>query len=189
MPTSLPEERELVRRAKEGDDRAFREIVHRHQERVAATIIGMLGPGPEAEDVGQETFVRLYRSLKGFRGDAQLATYVTRIAINQSLKAIKKRKTWNSRFVLRDDVSPADAFQDAAERELLPGDRLEHAELVRLGLEALSPERRAVVLLRIMGGYSTRETAEILGVAEGTVLSRLSRGLATMRKVMAPHMA
>ncbi len=83
MSTSFRDESELLRRAREGDDRAFRELVHRYEDRVAATIIGMLGPGPDAEDVGQETFIRLYRSLDGFRGDSSLATYVTRIAINQ----------------------------------------------------------------------------------------------------------
>ena len=102
MPTSVRDEKELLRRAREGDDRAFRELVHRYEDRVAATIIGMLGPGPDAEDVGQETFVRLYRSLDGFRGDSSLATYVTRIAINQSLKAIRRRKSWTRRFIRRD---------------------------------------------------------------------------------------
>jgi len=60
--------------------------------------------------------------------------------------------------------------------------------LVRIGLESLTPEQRAVVLLRLIDGYSTRETANILGIAEGTVLSRLSRGLAAMRTKLAPHM-
>ena len=187
MPTSLPNERELIRRAKEGDERAFREIVHRYEDRVAATIIGMLGPGADAEDVGQETFIRLYKSLGRFRGDASLATYVTRIAINQSLKAIERRKRWRSRFARRSDDAP-EVGETRPDRRPLPGERLEHGELVRRGLDALPPERRAVVLLRLVEGYSTRETAEMLGVAEGTVLSRLSRGLTTMREVLGPHM-
>lgn len=188
MPTSFRDESELLRRAREGDDRAFRELVHRYEDRVAATIIGMLGPGPDAEDVGQETFIRLYRSLDGFRGDSSLATYVTRIAINQSLKAIRRRKSWTRRFIRRDSGSERVEGLEGTDTRELPDTGLERDELVRIGLESLTPEQRAVVLLRLIDGYSTRETANILGIAEGTVLSRLSRGLAAMRTKLAPHM-
>ncbi|HHG85142.1 MAG TPA: sigma-70 family RNA polymerase sigma factor [Bacteroidetes bacterium] len=83
---------ELIALAQEGNSPAFREIVNRHQGKVAGVIYGMLGQGMEAEDVGQETFIRFYRSLGDFRGAASLGTYLTRIAINLSLNALKQRK-------------------------------------------------------------------------------------------------
>jgi RNA polymerase sigma-70 factor (ECF subfamily) len=96
-------DRELIERARAGDERAFHDLVERYEPRVAATVVGMLGPGDEAEDVGQETFIRLYRSLDRFRGDSSLGTYLTRIAINLSLTALKRRKRWRSRFVRQDE--------------------------------------------------------------------------------------
>ncbi|SVD24097.1 uncharacterized protein METZ01_LOCUS376951, partial [marine metagenome] len=74
----------FIDRAREGDETAFRVLVERYEPQVAATVVGMLGPGDEADDVGQETFVRFYRALAKFRGDAALGTYLTRIAMNLS---------------------------------------------------------------------------------------------------------
>jgi len=88
----------LIERARDGQAWAFRRLVERYEGRVAATVVGMLGPGGEADDVGQETFIRFYEALDQYRGEAQLGTYLTRIAINQSLKALQRRKRWTDRF-------------------------------------------------------------------------------------------
>ena len=85
-------DRALTDRAREGDEAAFRTLVTRYESRVAATVVGMLGPGDEADDVGQETFIRFYQALGKFRGEAALITYLTRIAMNLSLNAIKRRQ-------------------------------------------------------------------------------------------------
>ena len=82
----------LIDRARAGDEAAFRGLVERYESQVAATVVGMLGPGDEADDVGQETFVRFYQALSKFRGEAALGTYLTRIAMNLSLNAIKRRQ-------------------------------------------------------------------------------------------------
>jgi len=180
----------LLRRAREGDERAFAAIVDRYEARVAATVIGMLGPGDEAEDVGQETFVRLFRSLERFRGDSSLGTYLTRIAMNLCLTTLRKRKRWRSRFV------SVDGLPDGAEQRRLPArpgleiitgdsdeeplrrmERAEQRERVHRALAQLNPEHRAVIVLRWMDGQSTREAAAVLGVPEGTVMSRLSRAM------------
>lgn len=163
----------LIERARSGDERAFRLLVERYEPRVAATVIGMLGPGDDAEDAGQETFIRLYRSLDRFRGEASLATYLTRIAINLSLTALRKRKRMRSRFVSRESAPGADRVAD-------PRRDLEQAEArrrVRRAIDRLSADHRAVVVLRMIEGYSTHEAAEILDVPEGTVMSRLARAM------------
>lgn len=178
----MPTDTELLNRARAGDHRAFQKIVERYEGRVAATVIGMLGHGQEADDVGQETFIRLYRHLDRFRGEASLATYVTRIAINQSLKALKKRQRWSERFFSRDDEElyleepPAGGGDPVGERE--------RRELVQAAVQQLHPDHRAVVVLRMLEGYSTRETAEMLGVPEGTVMSRLSRALSKLEAIL-----
>lgn len=97
-PAAERTDEELIAAARQGDARAFQVLVEPYESRVAAVVVSMLGPGPDADDVGQETFIRFYTSIDRFRGDASLGTYVTRIAINQSLKALKRRRKWHERF-------------------------------------------------------------------------------------------
>ena len=86
------EDLQLVELAINGNDRAFAIIVSRYEQQIARTVKGMLGETDSAEDVGQETFIRFYRSLKKYRGDAALGTYLTRIAVNLSLNELNKQK-------------------------------------------------------------------------------------------------
>lgn len=182
MTVDPPSDLELTRRARDGDDHAFRELVERYQGRVAATAVGMLGPGPDAEDVGQETFIRFHAALGRFRGEAALGTYLTRIAINLSLNASKSRQKARWRFWSLDsddDPAPAPVTDGAALQ-----DRADTRAEVQAAVQQLKPDHRAVVVLRMIQGYSTRETAEALGLPEGTVLSRLSRGMANLKRIL-----
>lgn len=187
MPVSAeaPTDATLLGRARQGDERAFAAIVERYQGRVAATAIGMLGPGADAEEVGMEAFVRLYRSLDRFRGDASLGTYLTRITVNLALTEIERRKRWFDRFRSEDQV-PSNRIAEAndLDRDDVV-DRIEREqslEQVHHALARLPAEQRAVVVLRWLDDLSTRETAEILGVAEGTVMSRLKRAMDRLRR-------
>jgi RNA polymerase sigma-70 factor (ECF subfamily) len=174
-------EQELLRRARAGDQGAFRTLVEEYEPVVAATVNSMLGSGDEADDVGQETFIRFYRALDEYREEATIKTYLTRIAINLSLNALKRRRRFFARHV---EADPAPMMPDT---EPGPAEQLERLELraqVRRAIDELAPKHRAVVTLRLIDGYSTRETAQILGVPEGTVLSRLSRAL----KGLKPHL-
>lgn len=169
---------ELIDAARGGDERAFEELVRRHERLVAASVVGMLGPGPEARDVGQETFVRFFESLDRFRKESSLGTYLVRIAINLSLNELERRRKRRERYV--DD--PA-ALEELAGSEPGP-DRILEQERLRKALLALEPDFRAVVVLRLRQGFSTEETARILGVPQGTVLSRLSRAQKTLRDIL-----
>ena len=182
MSGEPPSDLELTRRAGDGDDGAFRELVERYESQVAATVVGMLGPGPDAEDVGQETFIRFHAALGRFRGEAALGTYLTRIAINLSLNVSRSRQRARWRFwSLDSDEAPAPApFTDGAVLQ----DQADTQAEVRRALQRLKPDHRAVVVLRMIQGYSTRETAQALGLPEGTVLSRLSRGLSSLKEIL-----
>lgn len=181
---SAASDAELVAHARAGDSAAFRAIVERYQGAVASVVIGMLGPGDDADDVGQETFVRLHRALDQFRGDAQLSTYLRRIAMNLSLNALKRRRRWRLRFVSRDQSAeplpeppvPAYDAEDAERRDV-----------VRAAVAKLAEPHRAVVVLRLLDERSTREAAEILGLPQGTVMSRLSRGMAELERLLKPY--
>ena len=165
--------------------RAFRDLVERYEGCVAATATGMLGPGPDAEDVGQETFIRFHKAIHSFRGEASLKTYLTRIAINQSIRALRRRTNRRKRFV-------GDEYVVLNEPTLDGGrviDQRERRKLVHEALEHLRPNHRAVVVLRMLEGYSTKETAELLGIAPGTVMSRLSRAMTSLRSTLGPLVA
>ena len=172
---------ELIRDAREGDNRAFKELVRRYEPVVAATVIGMLGNCAEAEDVGQETFIRFYKALKNFRGDSSVKTYLTRIAINLSLNEIKRRKRKRLMF----SQKPVEEFHDMAD----PRTRTEEGidpEIVQRAVRELNDDFRSVIVLRLIDGYSTAETADILEIPLGTVLSRLSRAQKKLREAL-PH--
>ena len=175
---------ELLARARKGDRGAFSELVDTYQSQIAATVVSMLGPSQEVDDVVQEVFIRFYQTLDRFRGEASLRTYLTRIAINKTLDVLRRRKRSLARVLSRDDERFRHKEPATDERDV--HDAQERAQLVRAAIEKLPPKQRAVVVLRMIEGYSTEETAEILNLAYGTVLSRLSRALGKLKKVLLP---
>lgn len=180
-----PPDDELVARARKGDVAAFRLLVERYEGRVFTTVVGMLGRGDEVDDVAQETFIRFYETLERFRGEASVGTYLTRIAMNLSLNAIKHRKRWTARFLSTEFII---GTRHEAAVDSIPGaEQSEQRERIRKAVDTLEPKLRAVVVLRMVDEYSTRETADILGVPLGTVLSRLSRAQAKLRRVLGPY--
>lgn len=169
---------ELVSKARSGDLGAFKELVIRHEGKVAGVVRSMLGPTAEAEDVGQEVFIRFYGALSKFRGEAAVSTYLTRIAINLSLNELKKRKRSSS--LIRPEEHGAHVAAGDDRRDL--------KEMIDVELDRLDPEFRAVVTLRLIEGYSTEETADILSIPLGTVLSRLARAQQKLRKGLSAHL-
>ena len=165
------EDQDLMEKAKNGDKTAFSTLVRKYEQTVAGVVIGMLGRGEDAEDVGQNVFIRFYKALNDYRGEAALATYLTRIAINLSLNELKRRQRRNM-FIFK----PA---ADGHELEIKDGqdrqDEQDTKQAVDEALQKLEPKFRSVVVLRMLQGYSTKETAEILKLPLGTVLSRLAR--------------
>jgi len=166
---------ELVQKALKGDRFAFGTIVRRYEFSVAKTVMGMLGNTQEAEDVGQEVFIRFYRSMKQYKGDSALSTYLIRIAINLSLNAIKKQKKRKTGDLDKIDFQLKD--EDYAEKA-------DNAEIIEQALAKLPPDYRSVVVLRLIDGYSTKETAQLLKIPLGTVLSRLSRAQIKLKEIL-----
>ncbi len=168
----------LVSKSRDGDLVAFKGLVKRHEGRVAGVTRSMLGSTPEAENVGQEVFIRFYEALKNFRGEAAVGTYLTRIAINLSLNEIKRRKRKWSVFGSDDEGGHVAAEED----------KMDLRELLSMELNKLEPDFRAVVTLRLIEGYSTEETSKILEVPLGTVLSRLARAQQKLRTGLTKHL-
>ena len=174
------EEDLLVKAVIEGDQEAFRELVNRYRKMVARTVKGMLGDTVYSEDIGQEVFIKLYHSLGEFRGEAKLSTYIQKIAVNLTLNEIKRRKRFFSMFLHKanDELYESDvADDDYAEKN-------DVREVVSKALNDLDPNFRIIVVMRMLQGYSTKETAEILDLPLGTVLSRLSRAQQQLKEIL-----
>jgi RNA polymerase sigma-70 factor (ECF subfamily) len=174
------DESELIKASIEGDQHAFGEIVNRYQKMVARTVKGMLGDSVFSEDVGQEVFINLYHSLSEFRGEAKLSTYIQKIAINLTLNEIKRRKRFFSMFSQKGN-SEMHEYEIA---DIDSEERRDASEIVNKALMGLEPKFRIVVAMRMLQGYSTKETAEILGLPLGTVLSRLSRAQEQLKEIL-----
>jgi RNA polymerase sigma-70 factor, ECF subfamily len=173
-------EDELISASLKGDKLAFGEIVSRYQKMVARTVKGMLGDSVFAEDIGQEVFIKLYYSLAEFRGEAKLSTYIQKIAVNLTLNEIKRRKRFFSMFSQK-------ANNEMFEYEVADQnneERNEATEIVNKALSAMDPKFRIIVTMRLLQGYSTKETAEILDLPLGTVLSRLSRAQEQLKSIL-----
>lgn len=146
-------------------------------------MISMLGHCPEAEDVGQETFIQFYRSLDRFRGEASVGTYITRIAINLSLNELRRRKRWRGLFFSK----PDDTAENIPDKKI-EADVKEIKDIVRMAVQKLDPKHRTVIVLRLINGYSTKETAQILSLPVGTVLSRLARAQLKLKEILKPQL-
>ncbi len=178
---------QLLALARSGDDDAFRRIVERYEPVVAATIIAMLGRGDDADDVGQETFIRFHRALGAFRAESTLKTYLVRIAMNLSLNALKQQKRRNWRFLSRD--RDGDVPVAVAPSPDVPLDEVgERRDLVARAVLQLGEKHRSVVTLRLLQGLSVRETAQVLDLPEGTVLSRLARATEQLRAALGSYL-
>jgi len=172
-------EEQLIAATLQGNDDAFRRIVERYIDEVSRTVTGMLGAGPEIDDVVQEVFIKLHRSLHTFRGDAALKTFLIRMAINKSLDALRKRKRmrWMQPWAQDDPWEPPS--DDVSDAHLTSKEEMVH---LRKAVDRLPEGQRAVVILRLIEEYSTEETARILDIPYGTVLSRLKRGVEKLKQ-------
>lgn len=174
------EEDLLVKAVIEGDQEAFRELVNRYRKMVARTVKGMLGDTVYSEDIGQEVFIKLYHSLGEFRGEAKLSTYIQKIAVNLTLNEIKRRKRFFSMFSQTGNNEMHEYEVPDFETE----EKREASEIVNKALMRLEPKFRVIVTMRMLQGYSTKETAEILELPLGTVLSRLSRAQEQLKDIL-----
>ncbi len=176
-------EREWVRRAQTGDEEAFGALVRHHYEPVFRLVCAMLRDEHSARDVCQEIWLTVWKHLAAFRGDSKFSTWVHPIATRRAIDHLRRRKRWFNRFIpFRSEVPETDdgagAFPAApdAEDENDPRDALEKREKndrFESAIAALPPKHRAVLALREVQGLSYDEIAAHLGIARGTVMSRL----------------
>ena len=171
---------ELVERARNGDQIAFRDLYDRNVDRIYRLAYRMAGEDDLARDFTQETFLRAYQRLDQFRGDAAFSTWLHSIAVSVSLNGLRKVDRHRKR-----ERSLEDAAHVAPEgRGLEPDAR----ERLKEAVDGLPEIYRTVLLMHDLEGYSHREIAETLGVAEGTSKARLFRAREKLRAALGEEM-
>ena len=178
--TPDPSEQVLLRRVRRRDEQAFNELVLRYQDRVFGLCLRMLGHRAEAEEIAQEVFCTVFKTVRQFRGESKFSTWLYRVTLNHCknrLKYLGRRHYRETRSL--DDVQESRFDESALPRQPgRPDQRLEEALLQRLVGEeivGLDEEQRALLLLRDVQELSYSEIMEITGLPEGTVKSRLHR--------------
>lgn len=180
----LPQD-DLLARVRERDPAAFRTLMQRHNQRLFRIARGVLGNDAEAEDVVQETYVRAFTHLDGFRGDALISTWLTRIAVNEALGRLRQRQPAIDFETL--DEAKVDARWEATMRSGFGDDpeaaagRADARRLLEQALDVLPPPFRLVFILRDVEDFSVEETAAELGLQPATVKTRLHRARRMMR--------
>jgi RNA polymerase sigma-70 factor (ECF subfamily) len=171
-------ERELIQAVLAGDVRAERALYDAHVDRVFRLCYRLAnGDGDRAQDFTQETFVRAFERLSGFRGDAALSTWLHAIAVSVSLNGMRRVKRWHEREVALDDAPQVGALDRHAEPDL--------KARLRGAIEALPEHYRVVFVMYDMEGYTHEEIGAALELPVGTSKARLSRARSQLRHALA----
>ena len=171
-----------VARARAGDTAAFAALVRRHQDRVFSFILRMLDARDEAMELTQDVFVKAWQALPGWRPEAAFSTWLLQIARNAALDQLRRRQV--VRFApLEEGLEVAD---EAPGPEARYASRQRQVQLER-ALRRLAAEHREILLLREVEGLAYGELASVLGIAEGTVKSRLARARSALLEHFDPH--
>ncbi|MBN2799457.1 MAG: sigma-70 family RNA polymerase sigma factor [Deltaproteobacteria bacterium] len=187
--SSRQEDQELVTAVRAGDPTAYRGLVEKYQNRVYHLIYGMVRNQEDARDLAQDVFVKAYHRLDSFRLESSFYTWLYRIAMNQAIDFIRRRKrqgttTFDEGVASRDDNGEI----AAAHHEDSPSHALERKRLYKRimdAMEELPEDQRQVLLLREVEGLAYKDIADIMDIPEGTVMSRLYYARKKLQKLLA----
>ena len=172
----------LIRRAKNGDTRAFDRLVMNYQQRLYFVIIRIVLNHEDADDVVQDTFIKAYRNLDSFNENYRFYTWLYRIAINTAINLVQHRKHRESSLEKRQEDNRSEPPNNSSHED----DYIhkEMREQVRTAISFLAPEMRTVFILRVYEEMSYKEIAETMDISIGTVMSRLNRARNTLKNYL-----
>ena len=186
-------ERLLIARLKERDEQAFGEIVRLYGDKVFSLVYRMIGSRAEAEDIAQEVFITVFKTIDGFRGEAKFSTWLLRIAANQSKNRIKylaRRATDPEGLDESTEAAATPHIAPLSGRIEGPDVMIEAAELdglLQKAIAELDDEQRLLVILRDVEELSYQEIGEITALPEGTIKSRLHRARMAIKEWLDRH--
>lgn len=183
--SDLDQDAQLVERCLQGDEGAWEDLVKAHTRRVYAICYRFTGKDSEAQDLTQEVFLRVFKSVKSFRaGEGSFAVWLTRLTRNLLIDHYRRSKMDRATDSIEDQLGVMEnrAAIESRTDAVLAG--REASEVLQGALAKLSPELRETVILRDLEEMEYREIAQILAVPEGTVKSRLNRGRAELARIL-----
>jgi RNA polymerase sigma-70 factor (ECF subfamily) len=172
------DDRLLVAECLEGNREAFDILVERHQRRVYQLCYRFVGNHEDASDLAQETFIRAYRGLEGFRGQSAVSTWLHRIAVNLCLNRVSAKSATIDSLEYREQI---DERLETADAALV---RMERAAVVRAAIARLPRKQRATLVLRVYHDLPHDEIAGILGTSVGAAKANFFHALANLRKLL-----
>ena len=186
-PLTRPNDLELVHRAKQGDLPAFNELVSRHERKIFRLTQHITGNREDAEDALQDAFLKAYTKLGQFQEGSQFYTWLVRIAVNESLMRLRKRRNTPPTVSLDEPVETDDGLipREIGQWDDNPEDRFAQQELQEIldrELQSMPPIFRTVLVLRDLEQISTEETARLLDITVPAVKSRLLRARLQLRE-------
>jgi RNA polymerase sigma-70 factor (ECF subfamily) len=188
-------ERRLIRRLRDRDERAFRELVAEHRDRIYNLTYRMMGDPSEAEDLAQEVFITVFKSIDSFRGDAKFSTWLYRVAANHCKNRIKYLARRHDRdHAEYDEAAPRLAAAGAvtgpaaSPRPDLELEGVERDRVLQAAIAQLEDDQRLLIVLRDIEELSYDEIYVITELPEGTVKSRLHRARLALRKKLQHYM-
>ncbi len=176
------EETEMISRCQRGDQEALKEIFDKYNKKVYRIAYGVVRQREEALDIVQEVFIKLFHSIKNFKGKSHFYTYLYRMVMNTAIDHARKTgKQIISSLDQEGSFQPPDDLEKGPERILL---QKELEERVKLAMDKLPAEQRAALIFRDVEGLSYQEMAETMGCSIGTVMSRLHYGRKRMQELL-----
>jgi RNA polymerase sigma-70 factor (ECF subfamily) len=179
---------ELVKKCLQGDTQAFEELVARYQDKIYALSFRYMGNEDDAYDMAQESFIKAYRSMRSFKGDASFGTWMYRITTNVCLDELRHRKrrlvplSLDEPLAIRDGDEVEKEVADPSPTADILYEQKEFSHYIQSILSQIKTEHRAAIILRDMMELTYEEIAEVLNCSVGTVKSRLSRARNALRK-------
>jgi RNA polymerase sigma-70 factor (ECF subfamily) len=174
------EDVELTRRSQAGDTEAFGELVTKYRTKIFTMVYGMVRNEHDAWDLAQEGFVRAWQSIHRFEGRSSFYTWLYSLTMNLTIYSLRRKGR-------REEVELNDAISSSLPSPAVNYQRTEIREQVNAALAKLSPEHRAVVVLKELEDLQYREIAEVLNVSMGTVMSRLFYGRKKLQSMLRPY--
>jgi RNA polymerase sigma-70 factor (ECF subfamily) len=181
-------ENDLVKKAKNGDVEAFERLVEGYQKKVFNIAYRMLGNYDDASELAQEALIKIYKSLKSFKEESQLSTWIYRITTNVCLDELRKRKNKAVVYIDEKIRSEDDEItRQVEDKQPTPEQRAEQNEVkkaINNAIQSLSQDYKIVIILRDIQGLSYDEIAEILKCPTGTVKSRINRARQSLKELL-----
>jgi len=182
----------LIDRLCSGDQTAFYELVGKHKKKIYHVAYDITGDHQEAEDISQEVFMKVFRSLKTFRRDAKMSSWLYQIAVNTSIDSLRRKSTKPAKSVDEwDSISTEGSVLAGSGHNFDPARSAEFGQIqdrISRALKKISPRERSVFVMCHYNGLKLNETAEILNITIGSVKSLLFRAIRKLRKELSPFM-